>query len=424
MIDYNTLGNNMKARLLNYTRRISKDFSKPTQKFISDVVFGMIAAKSCKITDIGRALKESIAIKKTVERIGRNLSDFSKREALMSNYLASVKKSIGPDTMLLIDGSDVAKACSPKMEAIGSVFDASTKEYADGYWTMGAVALSEENRQPIPVYENLYPCKKQGGQGFKAEAAKCLQYLRENFDSSIPRVFDRGFDSGDVIKELAGKGEMFILRVSQNRVVTHKGQRSKTLDVARGVVCEDELAFNSKSGNRSVCRIGMTHVVLPNLNNVKLNLVVCKEFGEEPLVLYTNLSETIESISVRVVKMYLLRWRIEELYGFKKQVLRFEDFRVRSLNSIKNLDTLLTIAIGFLGMLCEDAESRTVVELISVSKRIIKVSSFLKKTKTLLHAVLDGINAVFASLKCGIAHFFEPILRNTQLCIAGFEKMG
>ena len=424
MINYNTLNHNVKRGIFNFTQRISQGLSRPESKFISSMVFGMICASSCKLTDIGRALKEPIALKKTVERLGRNLSGFSEREALMRNYLASMSSSIGSDTMLLIDGSDATKPCSPKMEAIGSVYDASEGKFADGYWTMGAVALSDENQQPIPVYENLYPCKKQGGLGFNVETAKCLQSLRENFDNSIPRVFDRGFDSGAILTELTEKNEKFIMRVNQNRVAVHNGKRSYVNDIVRGMVCENELVFNSKSGRVSKCKIGITQIALPNLKNTKLNLVVCKEFGEKPLALYTNLSETLESMAVRVVKAYLMRWRIEEFYEFKKQGLQFENFRVRGLNSIKTLDLLLTVAIGYIGMLCENIGSKTVIELIAISKRIPKIATFMKKTKFFFYSILAGITCVLAMLRCGISHFFTPPPKNIQLCFAELEKMG
>jgi len=424
MINYNTLGNNLKVDLLKFSKKVSKSFNKPSQKFVFDMLFGIIAAKSCKLTEIGRSLKEPIAIKKTVERLGRNLSDFSQTEMLMSNYLSAVKPSLGSDTMLLIDQGDVTKSCSPKMEAIGSVKDASTGEFADGYWTMGAVALSDKTQQPIPVYESLYPCQKQGGLGFKAETKKCLQNLRENFDSSIPRVLDRGFDSGEIITEFIENDEKFILRVNQNRVAVHNGKKSKIDDIVRGLVCENELVFTGKSGKKAKCKIGITQVVLQNPKNTKLNLIVCKEFGEKPLVLYTNIAETLESIAVRVVKAYLMRWRIEEYYAFKKQGLQFEHFRVRGLNAIKNLDLLVTIAIGFIGVLSEKAESKMVLELVTISKRIQKVSKFMKKSKVIFYAVLEGITQVFATLRCGIAHYFAPIVPHNQLSFPGFEKMG
>ena len=176
MIHYNTIGNRIKVGLVNFSKRITENFNKPTRKFITDMLFGIIASNSCKLTEISRALKESIALKKTTERLGRNLSDFTveDRQVLMESYLTTAKKSIGSDTMILIDGGDVTKPCSPKMEAIGYVRDGDTGKYAPGYWTIGAVALSSENRQPIPVYENLYPCKKQGGLGSSIETAMLL----------------------------------------------------------------------------------------------------------------------------------------------------------------------------------------------------------------------------------------------------------
>ena len=155
--------------------------------------------------------------------------------------------------------------------------------------------------------------------------------------------------------------------------------------------------------------------MLPNLKNIKLNLVVCKEFGEKPLVLYTNIPETLEAIAVRVVKAYLMRWRIEEFYAFKKQGLNFEDFRVRSLNSIKTLDLLVTLAAGFIGTLCEKVDSRAVVELIAVSKRIEKTIDFLKKTKFFFYAVLDGITRVLATLRCGIGYYFALLFRKINV---------
>jgi hypothetical protein len=418
MVNYNTLGNNLKRDILNFSGKVTLGLSKPTQKFAADMVYGIISSRSCKLSEIARALREDIQLKKVIDRLGRNLADLSEQdvEIVKSNYLATIRPSLGTDTMLMIDGGDVTKPKSPKMEAIGSVFDGSTKTFADGYWTMGAVALSDETQHPIPVYENLYPCKKQGGEGFKAETARCLQYLRENFDKSVPRIFDRGFDSGNTILELSEKDEAFIMRVNQDRVVVHKEKRTKINNVVKDMACEDELTFKSKTGNVSKCKIGMTQITLPNLKNIKLNLIVCKEFGENPLVLYTNLMEAPDKIAVRVVKAYLMRWRIEEYYAFKKQGLGFEGFRVRGLSSIKTLDLLLTIACGFVGTLCEKSDNITVVSLIALSRPIAKIATFLSKTKFLFYAVLAGITEVFSKLRCGIGQHFAPKPKDYQLC--------
>jgi hypothetical protein len=391
------------------------------------MIFGIIAAQNCKLTEIGRKLKEPILLKKTVERLGRNLSkmDEKDRKVVTEDYMKVVKGKVDDSAMLLVDGGDATKPCSPKMESIGSVIDGSTGEFANGYWTMGAVALSEKYKQPIPVYENLYPCNKQGGKGSKVETLKCLQSLRENFSNTNVRVFDRGFDDKDIFKDLAANNEKFIIRQSYNSVVVHKGKRVKVDDVVRGLVCTHEMKFESKTGKISNCKIGITQIILPRAGNLKLNLVVCKEFGETPLVLYTNIDEDIETLAVRVVKAYLLRWRIEEYYGFKKEDgLDFEDFRVRTLNAIKNLDLLVTIAIGFLSMLSENIDNIAVIQLILISKRIQKIDAFLKDTKFFLYAVSDGISTLFDSIRSGIYNFFTPIPSDNQIYFDWDKIMG
>jgi hypothetical protein len=105
-----------------------------------------------------------------------------------------------------------------------------------------------------------------------------------------------------------------------------------------------------------------------------------------------------------------MRWRIEEFYGFKKQQFSFEDFRVRSLKSIRNMDMFLTVAIGYIGMMGEKAEERqTAVELIAISKRVYGSPKFL------FYALADGIFAVFARCKKGIWFMLRKKPKDPQL---------
>jgi len=47
----------------------------------------------------------------------------------------------------------------------------------------------------------------------------------------------------------------------------------------------------------------------------------------------------------------LLRWRIEDYFKFKKQQFDFENIRVRKMKSIRNMNQILTLVIGFIGIL-------------------------------------------------------------------------
>ena len=63
---------------------------------------------------------------------------------------------------------------------------------------------------------------------------------------------------------------------------------------------------------------------------------------------------------------------MKKYFKFKKQEYNFENFRVRSLKSINNLNLLLTYTIGFIALMCEKLEKNM------FAQEIIKESKSLK----------------------------------------------
>lgn len=51
---------------------------------------------------------------------------------------------------------------------------------------------------------------------------------------------------------------------------------------------------------------------------------------------------------IKAAKLYFSRWRIEERFRCKKQMLRLESFRVRKLTAINALYFYLTVCMAFL----------------------------------------------------------------------------
>ena len=172
----------------------------------------------------------------------------------------------------------------------------------------------------------------------------------------------------------------------------------------------------TKNGKRIQCKISIVPVSLPDHPDVPLNLVICCGLGKEPLLLLTNLESTDKRLCVTITKVYLMRWRIEEYYKFKKQGFGFEKFLVRSLQSIRNLDLLLSIAIGYIGILSERIkDSVMVMETITVSKRLYGLSKFT------FYAISDGLAEVFSKTYTGIGIFFRTPPRSNQLCLPNWR---
>ena len=118
MNNYNTLGHNLKRGIFRFCEKITGEFHKPIQKFITDMVYGLLSGKSCYLTEIARKLNEDIALDKTVERLSRNLMNFDDDEKLRESYFDSVNKSFDDSTVIIFDDSDVSKTCSVKLEGL------------------------------------------------------------------------------------------------------------------------------------------------------------------------------------------------------------------------------------------------------------------------------------------------------------------
>ena len=415
MPNYSTLGHNLKRGIFNFCNKLSKKFKRPVQKFIFAMIFGMISAKSCHLTEIARKLNEDIALDKTVERLSRNLMNFDGAKELSESYFDTVKKHFDERTILIIDDSDIAKTCSSKLEGLCKVRDGSTGEIVDGYWYAGVSALTSGHKQPIPVYSRVYSSEEEGYLSNNAETLKSLGYLSFHFPKTNIRALDRGYDAGYIFDYFIPRNENFIVRMDGSRNVIYKGNSVLMSKMAKDFTGEFTLKFEAKNGKKANCKISIVPVSLPKYRDKTLNLVICRGLGKEPLMLLTNLDNDDPILCLTITKVYLMRWRIEEYYKFKKQGFGFEKFLVRSLQSIRNLDLLLSVAIGYIGTLSEKInESVEVMEIIEASKRLYGLAKFT------FYALSDGLAEIFSKSYVGISSFFRKPARSRQLTLPGW----
>ena len=108
-----------------------------------------------------------------------------------------------------------------------------------------------------------------------------------------------------------------------------------------------------------------------------------------------------------------MRWRIEEYFKFKKQAFDYENLQVRFLQSIRALDFLLTMAIGYVSKISDKDDSVILrQEIISASKRLFNIADFL------YYAIADGIFEVLKFVKRSISSFLVPPPHDGQLYFA------
>jgi len=259
---------------------------------------------------------------------------------------------------------------------------------------------------------------EEGFESADVEVLNGLRYVTEAFGHEGIRTLDRGYDALVYYEYFMKNREAFIIRACKNRHVRHKEKRLNIMDLALKYKGKYRMDFQDKAGKKISCKIAVIPVSLPKYPKTPLNLVVVYGFGKEPMLLLTNLKSDDMRLANTITKVYLMRWRIEEYFRFKKQQYHFEGFRVRSLNAIRTLHRIVTLLAGLIAILSEKRDKSTfVMELIAVSKRIFRPKPEKAKRKFLHYAIADGIFSILRRCSVGIAHFLLPAPFNPQLSL-------
>ena len=370
------------------------------------------------MSKISRALKEKITVKKTIDRLSRGLHDFSVKDSNMmfDNYTEMIRKNTDNSTIYVVDLSDVTKKYSKAMEGLGEVWDGSSGGKAIGYWTLEIAALTEKTKTPLSVYDRLYSAKEEGFVSENDEVRNGLEYVSRTFGKGGIKALDRGFDRLFFYEYFLDNKEKFIIRATKNRSVCHNEKTINIMTLAKKYKGKYRIDFKDKKGKTISCKIAVIPVALPKHPDIPLHLVVVYGFGKEPMLLMTNLERDDKRLAHTITKVYLLRWRIEEYFRFKKCQYDFEDFRVRSLKSIRMLHRIVTLLTGFIGTLSEQRkESIFVMQLIDVSKRIYPTKKHKFMRKFFHYAIADAFFFILRRCHTGISHFLAAPPPSNQL---------
>jgi hypothetical protein len=396
-----------KAGILRFCKRMSQGLGRVREKFVTQMIYGLAKANSCHLTAIGRALEEDIGLKKTVDRLARGLQDFSKTdgETIRENYLKSAERYIDKTTIYPIDESDVAKPYSRAMEALHPVMDGSTDRIVPGYKTLEIVALTHKTKTPLPIYERIYSAAEKEFVSQDDEVLKGLRFISERFGHEGFRVLDRGYDANVYMRYFIKAHERFIIRVRKNRVVRHK-DKSVNIEELAGRY-KGKYAFKCMlHGKKIDLKVAEIPVNIYEFGEYPLYLAAVYGFGAKPMLLLTNCCG--EGMIAVIAKMYLLRWKIEEHFRFKKQQYNFEDFRVRSLNAIRTLHLLVTLLTGYLALLTQEQDTMLFCVLQEAADPVRR--SRKRQPKSLFHYELaSGFAALLRKTTVDLKRRFPPI---------------
>ncbi len=403
MINYTMDCYETKREILNFSKKVSKGLNKNRMKFVSDIQYGLSKGKSCLISEISRSLNEDIKLKNTIERLCDNLQSLGKEEVkvIKENYLNEIKDYFPNEAISIFDDSDISKRYGKKFEYLDEVIDASDpeKKIVNGYHVCEAVILGKNEKQPFSVYSEIYSCKSK-------EFISKNKYTMESIDTVIGvlnrksnMVFDRGYDDNKIIDYVDQSGNNFVIRMNDKRNFLFKGRKKNAYNEAlrrKGKV-KMELWFEDEKVEISVSH---TRVTLPS-NKKDYELVFVYGLSEErPLILLSNREIHSKEDVIKVVRLYFYRWRVEEYFRSKKQEYEFENMRVRTLRAMNNLNLMLMIHMGHLGMLAENIDRKLLV-----IKIIERSRSLREKVIIWLSQISRGISEILKYAHTGIKEY-------------------
>lgn len=133
-------------------------------------------------------------------------------------------------------------------------------------------------------------------------------------------------------------------------------------------------------------------------------------------MLLTNIEPENEEFTKVVNKVYITRWKIEEYFRFKKQQFGFEKELVRSLNSIRTLNVILTIVIRFIAMFSDN--QKQIQYLV-----IFKAAESLRKNEDIVlvyYAVERGMKNIFIFNTNGIKNKKKNVRKAKEMQLSLF----
>jgi len=129
-------------------------------------------------------------------------------------------------------------------------------------------------------------------------------------------------------------------------------------------------------------------------------MVVVYGYGKDPMVLLTNKPARKKDEVLSILKAYITRWRIEEMFRVQKQEFRLEDIRVQSLKRLNLLFFLVSTLITFMTLKIEKKNGffHAVIERARGLKDKNQIKMFLYRFSA-------GMKAILEKDTCGIQHF-------------------
>ena len=110
----------IREQILRFSGEVSVGLPKTAARLVREVIYGVQTRGSVRLSEIARALEETIRLKKVMARLSRQLNRPGLRKQVRENLLRLAAPRVGKETLLVVDLTDVIKTYARKMEYLAS----------------------------------------------------------------------------------------------------------------------------------------------------------------------------------------------------------------------------------------------------------------------------------------------------------------
>ncbi len=236
----------LKRKILTFTNKISRRLPKPDRKFTADMVYGILASKSCLLTDISDQLHETARKSNTVKRLS-NLSG-GIPASMRSSYLHTVKSLVPSDPVVLIDDSDVIKPDGKQFEALGIVRDGSESTqsksvYKKGYHVTEACALTA-SKHPVSIFSRIHSSAEKDYKSVNTITFDAVKQAAALLGKAT-FVMDRGYDENKIFLLLDRLKQDYVIRLTSKRKLLYHNKWTKATELRNR--CKQPLSAASRA---------------------------------------------------------------------------------------------------------------------------------------------------------------------------------
>jgi hypothetical protein len=392
---YSLIANKLRNKSIQFSGYVSKNLDKTAQRFIREVLYGIMACQSVLLTEIGRCLQTRVSLKKTEERFCRQLKKKQIWEQVHRQVLSDAARRITDQTLLILDLSDLYKKYAKKMQYLAKVRDGSEGgPIVNGYWTTQVIGAELNKNEVLPLYQELYSQDAPDFSSENAQIIKAIDMVGEYAGRRGIWVIDRGGDRDVLFTHLLNHETEFIVRLVGNRNLVHGKRQVLALKLAHH--CKTpyhDTLVKQVEGHEKVyhIRYGYIPVGLPG-HARQLYMLVVHGFGQKPMMLLTTQAlRRNRKVLYRLLASYIKRWSIEETIRFAKQTYDMENIRVLKYVRLRNMMALLLAVFYFLAVVLDTSQKLRIMtgHVLKQAKRVFGIPDFK------YYALGDGISALF-----------------------------